>query len=39
MTSKPMEIPFWGRLERANKVLIAGCGGGFDVYQGIPLYR
>jgi hypothetical protein len=26
------------RLRGAKRVLIAGCGGGFDVYAGIPLY-
>lgn len=30
-------IPFLGRLDSSNNVLVAGCGGGFDVYGGIPL--
>jgi hypothetical protein len=30
-------IPFLTRLSEAGEVLIAGCGGGFDVYAGIPL--
>lgn len=30
-------IPFLTRLSEAKNVLIAGCGGGFDVYAGIPL--
>ena len=30
-------IPFLHRLDAANRVLIAGIGGGFDVYSGIPI--
>lgn len=30
-------IPFLDELARANRVLIAGCGGGFDIYAGLPL--
>jgi len=30
-------IPFLDRLENAKRVLIAGCGGGFDVYAGVPI--
>jgi hypothetical protein len=30
-------IPFLERLDGARRVLIAGCGGGFDVYAGIPI--
>jgi len=30
-------IPFLERLDRASKVLVAGCGGGFDVFAGVPL--
>ena len=29
--------PFLDRLHAAQHVLIAGCGGGFDVYSGVPL--
>ncbi|HZR73269.1 DUF1152 domain-containing protein [Bradyrhizobium sp.] len=29
-------IPFITRLENSQKVLIAGCGGGFDVFAGVP---
>jgi hypothetical protein len=39
MQKQPMQLPFWERVEKANKVLLAGCGGGFDIYQGMPLYR
>jgi hypothetical protein len=30
-------IPFLGRLEKSRRILIAGCGGGFDVFAGIPI--
>ncbi|MGY4311386.1 DUF1152 domain-containing protein [Bradyrhizobium sp. JR3.5] len=30
-------IPFLDRLEQATNVLIAGCGGGFDVFGGVPI--
>ena len=30
-------IPFLDRLEHATNVLIAGCGGGFDVFGGVPI--
>jgi hypothetical protein len=30
-------IPFINRLEKSQNVLIAGCGGGFDVFAGVPL--
>jgi hypothetical protein len=33
-----MQIPFFAALSRANTVLIAGAGGGFDIASGIPLY-
>lgn len=34
----PMNItPFLDRLQGAKNVLIAGCGGGFDVFVGMPL--
>ena len=29
--------PFLKRLDEAKRVLIAGCGGGFDVYSGVPI--
>ncbi|MFI9173691.1 DUF1152 domain-containing protein [Streptomyces lincolnensis] len=31
------EPPFFARLRDAHRVLIAGAGGGFDVYAGLPL--
>lgn len=30
-------VPFLDRLDGATNVLLAGCGGGFDVYCGMPL--
>ena len=30
--------PFFERLDRAKSVLIAGAGGGFDVFAGLPIY-
>jgi hypothetical protein len=30
-------IPFFSRLERPTNILIAGCGGGFDVFAGVPI--
>lgn len=31
-------LPFFERLEGARAVLLAGAGGGFDVFAGLPLY-
>jgi hypothetical protein len=33
-----MKIPFFDELEKAQNILIAGAGGGFDVFCGLPLY-
>lgn len=33
-----MQTPFMAALGEARSILIAGCGGGFDVYSGLPLY-
>jgi hypothetical protein len=30
-------LPFFDRLENSKNVLVAGCGGGFDVFGGVPL--
>ncbi|KMS77087.1 hypothetical protein ACM01_00080 [Streptomyces viridochromogenes] len=32
-----LEPPFFTRLRAARRVLVAGAGGGFDVYAGVPL--
>src|SRR5580698_638013 len=33
-----MKIPIIDQLENAQNILIAGAGGGFDVFCGLPLY-
>jgi hypothetical protein len=33
-----MKLPFFNELEKAQTILIAGAGGGFDVFCGLPLY-
>jgi hypothetical protein len=32
------DLPFFERLAESRRVLIAGAGGGFDVFSGLPLY-
>lgn len=32
------QIPLFTELEQADHILLAGAGGGFDIYSGIPLY-
>ena len=31
-------MPFFERLDSAKRVLVAGAGGGFDVFAGLPIY-
>lgn len=38
MTPSLLEPPLLARLRRHHRILIAGAGGGFDVYAGLPLY-
>jgi hypothetical protein len=33
-----MQLPFFAALKEAQRILIAGCGGGFDIYSGLPLH-
>jgi hypothetical protein len=33
-----LQLPFFRELESADRVLVAGAGGGFDVFSGLPLY-
>ena len=33
-----MKIPFFSELGKAQNILIAGAGGGLDVFCGLPLY-
>jgi hypothetical protein len=30
-------VPFFSRLEKPARILVAGCGGGFDVFAGVPI--
>jgi len=32
------QIPFFQEIKDSQNILIAGAGGGFDIYSGIPLY-
>ncbi|HLK60693.1 MAG TPA: DUF1152 domain-containing protein [Chthonomonadaceae bacterium] len=32
------ELPFFQELEKSQTILLAGAGGGFDVFTGLPLY-
>jgi len=36
--SSLLQPQIWKRLEVCQRILLAGCGGGYDVYQAIPLY-
>jgi hypothetical protein len=33
-----MKLPFFNELEKAQNILIAGAGGGFDIFCGLPIY-
>src|SRR3954470_18813530 len=33
-----MNVPFFKKAEAAKSVLIAGAGGGFDIFCGLPIY-
>jgi hypothetical protein len=33
-----LDLPFFERLNRSKRVLVAGAGGGFDLFSGLPLY-
>ena len=33
-----LRLPFFSQLEDSQRVLVAGAGGGFDVFCGLPLY-
>jgi hypothetical protein len=33
-----LQLPFFAELNDARRVLLAGAGGGFDVFSGLPLY-
>jgi hypothetical protein len=38
MLSSLAQNPLFEALSNTQNILIAGCGGGFDVYSGVPLY-
>lgn len=38
MTAQLHQIPFFEALQDSETILLAGAGGGFDIYSGIPLY-
>src|SRR5436305_5867280 len=33
-----LTLPFFREIENAQSILIAGAGGGFDIFSGLPLY-
>ncbi len=33
-----MKLPFFHKLDSSQRILIAGAGGGFDIFAGLPLY-
>jgi len=33
-----LKLPFFQRLESSERILLAGAGGGFDIFSGLPLY-
>ena len=33
-----LRLPFFDELELAENILIAGAGGGYDIFCGLPLY-
>ena len=33
-----LQLPFFTELEKAKTILLAGAGGGFDIFSGLPLY-
>jgi hypothetical protein len=33
-----LTLPFFQKIENAQSILLAGAGGGFDIFSGLPLY-
>ena len=33
-----LDLPFFSLMERSQRVLLAGAGGGYDIFCGLPLY-
>ena len=38
MTLTQLQLPIFNQLREAERILIAGAGGGFDLFSGLPLY-
>ncbi|MGH1339511.1 MAG: DUF1152 domain-containing protein [Aureispira sp.] len=38
MTTQLHQIPFFEALKDSETILLAGAGGGFDIFSGVPLY-
>ena len=36
--SYPLDCSFWAKISQFQRILISGCGGGYDIMQGLPLY-
>lgn len=32
------QLPFFAEIEKSQRILLAGAGGGFDIFTGLPLY-
>jgi hypothetical protein len=33
-----LKLPFFAEIQDARTILVAGAGGGFDIFCGLPLY-
>ena len=33
-----LELPFFKELKKSRNILLAGAGGGLDIFSGLPLY-
>ena len=33
-----LKLPFFDEIENSHNILLAGAGGGFDIFSGLPLY-
>lgn len=33
-----LKLPFYAEIEKSHNILLAGAGGGFDIFSGLPLY-
>ena len=39
MNSPLFSLPFWDKLDSAQTILLAGAGGGYDIFCALPLYH